>query len=233
MLVKNEMLSSTEMLIPGARLQPIISTHNGELFGYEMLSHRPASLDMEAYFEHAPRQVTRNILQRQLSFARHTEHDFYYFINIPVREFTSPFPITEEAGDSKIIIEIQDPRSLIPLSPQEMSALEKNVLALQQAGYQVWIDDMEDDLISVMDSLTFEVDGIKVDKLLFWSLSENMSGLRNLLTTFRQYSSTLLIEGIETERHRAIAESCGVTYMQGYLWPEKILQDIAVTLQRI
>lgn len=228
MLVKNETLISECALIPGARLQPIISAHSGDLFGYEILSNRPDSLDMEEYFKNAPRQLTRNILDMQLSFARHTDHAFYYFINIPVRELTSPSLKTEDAGDSKIIIEIQDPRSLLTLSPYEICTLEKNVRVLQQSGYRVWIDDMEDDLFPVIDSLKVDIDGIKVDKFLFWSMLENISGLENFLCRLRQYSSKLLIEGIETERYRAIAESCGATYMQGYLWSEKILNNIAV-----
>ena len=210
----------------GIKLQPIVELKTGSIIGYEVLSYFTEDVDSEYYFQHAPENILISIFNQQVKQVASNPAGYHYFVNLSVRdllgsELENKIQISPE---QKLVIELQDPENLVGLNDVDKAQLVNNLERLRERHIAVWLDDLDEPLLSTVCELNFCFDGIKIDKYAFWRTQFSPLELNQLVKRCYQITSNVLIEGIETLQHRDIAARSGASHLQGYLWPETIIQ---------
>ncbi|MBR0163461.1 MAG: EAL domain-containing protein [Lachnospiraceae bacterium] len=111
------------------------------------------------------------------------------------------------------------------------AALEKTVRELAGYGFTLSLDDYGTGYsnYSYMFALPFKI--IKIDKSILWSAldCDNQRGefssmilLENTVRMLRQMQYRVVAEGVETVQQKALLESLGCDYMQGYLFSKPL-----------
>lgn len=210
----------------GIKLQPIVELKSDSIIGYEVLSYFAGDVDSEYYFQHAPENILLSIFNQQVKQVASHPSGYHYFINLSVRDLLSSGLENkiQVLPEQKLVIELQDPENLIDLGATEKAKLVKNLERLRERHFSVWLDDLDESLLSTVCELNFYFDGIKIDKYAFWRTQFSPLELSRLVKSCYQITSNVLIEGIETLQHRDIAARSGASHLQGYLWPETIIQ---------
>jgi hypothetical protein len=87
----------------------------------------------------------------------------------------------------------------LALSVAQKQSVVQNLQQLRRQGHSIWLDDIDEVLISSFLSCRLPLSGIKIDKEAFWRLRATPA-LRQLVSLCFQLAGKVLIEGIETER---------------------------------
>jgi EAL domain-containing protein (putative c-di-GMP-specific phosphodiesterase class I)/DNA-binding CsgD family transcriptional regulator len=209
-------------MISGIRMQPIFDLQTNKVFGYEVLSRFKDSVQAENFFKCSRPEITFSIFQLQMGAVVDADASYYYFLNLPVRVLMLSKLCREIKPllEHKVVIEIQDPHSLMMLSEKERSSLDANLKELQLRGFEVWVDDITVNLLPAVMELQGCVNGIKIDKHTFWQLANKPNMLKRLVDVCLILAPQVLIEGVETRNQRYLATQAGARYLQGYLWQE-------------
>ncbi|TBL73141.1 EAL domain-containing protein [Obesumbacterium proteus] len=212
--------------LAGIKLQPIVELKTDSIIGYEVLSYFTDDVDSEYYFQHAPENILISIFNQQVKQVASNPTGYHYFINLSVRDLLSTELENkiQVSSAQKLVIELQDPENLVGLNDMEKTQLVRNLEWLREHHIAVWLDDLDEPLLSTVCALNFCFDGIKIDKYAFWRTQFSPLELNQLVKRCYQITSNVLIEGIETLQHRDIAARSGASHLQGYLWPETIIQ---------
>jgi EAL domain-containing protein (putative c-di-GMP-specific phosphodiesterase class I) len=90
---------------------------------------------------------------------------------------------------------------------------------VEASGTPIWMDDINEELLIAFIEANWHLSGIKLDKNTFWTLSKKPSRLQQIIKKGQAIANQVIIEGIETQTHKEIAQRAGAKLGQGYLWP--------------
>lgn len=203
------------------KCEPIIDLSTTRTYGYEVLTHLPDGINSEEYFSLLSFQHQLNLFYQQLAKIKLLSLRRYYSLNLPMRALID-WPLIHaaiSASPAGLIIEIQDPNTFFALSSDQRQAVFEVVCRLEALNIPVWLDDVTEKLITAFIAAKWHLSGIKLDKNTFWALSKTPDKLHHLIRMGRAVANLVIIEGIETEEHKAIALGAGADLGQGYLWP--------------
>jgi EAL domain-containing protein (putative c-di-GMP-specific phosphodiesterase class I) len=116
---------------------------------------------------------------------------------------------------SRLIIEITE---TCPVA--DMDNLLVNIAEARAMGCRIAIDDFGAGFFSPSLLLRFEVDIVKVDASMLWTIrkrSKNATTLRHIIGFAACIAPIVVLEGVEREEHLQLACDAGATHAQGYL----------------
>ena len=139
----------------------------------------------------------------------------YQSIDIVEREFRFMFSILERYGLSpqQLVCEVLETEALSD------TALLQLCIMLREAGCTIAIDDFGTGTSGMARYRALKPDLVKIDGPLFRTMAATpgqLRLLRNMVATFVRDGVTVLVEGIETEAHLALAIDLGASYVQGF-----------------
>jgi EAL domain-containing protein (putative c-di-GMP-specific phosphodiesterase class I) len=219
--IKNEITQA----ICGIRFQPIYSLAEQRVCAWEVLSILAHDLSCEDFFISLSPSSGLSVLRWQLRLIQDMAVGGRYFLNAPAKLFCHPEGIAAllpMLGPS-IALEIQDPNAFIALTARErrwFMALQRDV---KSTGAEIWLDDIAPEHLPLLMADLGLFDGIKIDKGAFWKFQSDPVLFTSTVDYCSAMTGQVLIEGIETLRHFNMAVSTGCHFMQGYLWPENML----------
>ncbi|PZD61293.1 diguanylate phosphodiesterase, partial [Pantoea ananatis] len=91
------------------------------------------------------------------------------------------------------------------------------IYLLRKAEWMIWLDDITSSLINLVEKMSLNVDGIKIDR----QEIRYPKGINTLISRAFSISPHVLVEGIETVGDKQQMMLTKATYGQGFLWPEK------------
>jgi len=211
--------------------QPIISTRNGEILGYEALSRGPvnSSLHLPAILfplaERAGLLYQLEKTTRQLAIQRFAEHRLpcKLFLNLSSKVIESPDfsggitkSILDEYGihPHSIVWEITERNAI-----NDFDNFRKALEHYRNQGYLIAIDDAGAGYSSLQTIAEIHPDFIKMDMSLVSGVAHSPVK-RALLETFVTFAAkinaTLIAEGIEEEEDLTTLIDIGFPFVQGY-----------------
>ncbi|MFY7385646.1 EAL domain-containing protein [Enterobacter cloacae complex sp. IR5414] len=206
--------------IVGIKLEPIVALTSLRRAGVEVLSVLSDTRRSEDFFGDRSADWSLTLLEAQLAALKNTPHAHNLFINLPITVLTEPasFQRLIRMKGAPLNIELVDLASFVALPCAQKERVVRNLQQLSRQGHAVWLDDVDEDLITSFLSCRLPLSGIKIDKEAFWRLRDTPA-LRQLVSLCFQLAGKVLIEGIETERDRTWALQAGADLGQGYYWP--------------
>ncbi|EJN4070444.1 EAL domain-containing protein [Salmonella enterica] len=205
-------------LIHSFKLEPIYDIFNKKIIGAEVLSKLSFSSTPETWFQHASDCELWSIIRDETKIIS-SFYELIVFINIPYHFFSDKACFNlQSIHNKRLVFELQNPHSLIKSGYGEYCDTLNYILNLKNSGVEVWLDDVDENIFSVMKGDCSVFSGLKVDKYSFWRNFET-NKLEDLINTMRYSNKALLIEGVETPEHLAMLKNMSVQYCQGYLWP--------------
>ena len=104
------------------------------------------------------------------------------------------------------------------------------IAKLREAGIGVVIDDFGTGYSSLSYLDKFNLDGIKVDKLMLQGVPQDAKKaeiLKNIIATAKALNLYVVIEGVETAEQASFLRREGADYLQGYYFSQPVLlQDV-------
>ena len=241
--VKRETLQATEpAAVPGGleksfdrcmeslwvAFQPIVSSENGSLFGYEALlrSREPELPHPGAVLDAAERlgrthDVGRRV--RELAFnalASEPRTDFSLFLNLHSSDLLDDqlFTLVESRPEvaKRLVLEVTERSSLDHIPDARVK-----VAALRAMGCRVAIDDLGAGYAGLTSFVQLEPDIVKLDMSLVRDadkspLKQKLIG--SLTNVCRDLELLIVAEGIETAAEREVVVSLHCHLLQGYLF---------------
>lgn len=206
--------------IVGIKLEPIVALTSSRQIGAEVLSIMSETRHSEAFFRRQSAEESITLLEAQLVALKNTPHCHNLFINLPITVLTESesFQRLIRLIGAPLNIEIVDLADFLALSVTRKQSVIQNLQQLRRQGHSIWLDDVDEVLISSFISCRLPLSGIKIDKEAFWRLRATPA-LGQLVSLCFQLAGKVLIEGIETERDRTWALQAGADLGQGYYWP--------------
>lgn len=220
-----ELPRNAELLrITGIRLQRIHFFDDASLDVCEVLSQVRTPLPLDLFFKHlsitAKQQLFLWQMQRVLALSGS------YSLNLSVRMLTClswVTRLTKQVHQGRIVIEIQDPGSMMRLDKAEQQAVCIAVKTLVRHGFRVWLDDVSPELFFVWRLSGIRFDAIKIESGMFHQFRTSEWQLRVLVNQFRGLGERVVIEGVETPQDYAICRMSGADAVQGFLFEQEIL----------
>ena len=213
--------------ITGIRLQRIHFFDDASLDVREVLSQVRTSLPLDLFFKHlsttAKQQLFLWQMQRVLALPGS------YSLNVSVRMLTCMSWVTrliKRAHQGRIVIEIQDPGTMMRLEKSEQQAVCIAIRALVRHGFRVWLDDVSPELFFVWRLSGVRFDAIKIESGMFHQFRESEWQLRVLINQFRGLGERVVIEGVETPEDYAICRVSGADAVQGFLFAQEIMPEL-------
>lgn len=203
------------------RLQPIFDVRGSLNFGYEVLSFFSNKFNYEEYFSTQDNHSLFSIFKFQVDFFKGKSKEDFYFININLENLLSVNIINwiVENCPENMIIEIQDPGMLSDHNLDDIYIFQSNIIKLRYNNIKIWLDDADESILDLYRWIG--VDGVKIDKHVFWKHSNDVDYLSHLVRESRMIASFVLFEGIEYGYQKDISIEAGADYCQGFYWPEK------------
>lgn len=213
-------LRSVSREIIGIKLEPIVALSSSRIVGMELLSVLASPEKSEQFFQHQSANQSLMLLEMQLAALKNTPYSRNLFINLPITVFveTEYFVRILPLLASGQNIEIVDPHSFLLLSVESRACVTQRLQTLSNRGCRIWLDDVNDSLIRSFLHCRLPLNGIKIDKLVFWR-QRGTPALAQLVSRCAQVASNVLIEGIESHWDRECALQAGAGFGQGYYWP--------------
>ncbi|WP_449554197.1 EAL domain-containing protein [Lelliottia amnigena] len=213
-------LRSVSREIIGIKLEPIVALSSSRIVGMELLSVLASPEKSEQFFQHQSANQSLMLLETQLAALKNTPYSRNLFINLPITVFveTEYFVRILPLLASGQNIEIVDPHSFLLLSVESRACVTQRLQTLSNRGCRIWLDDVNDSLIRSFLHCRLPLNGIKIDKLVFWR-QRGTPALAQLVSRCAQVASNVLIEGIESHWDRECALQAGAGFGQGYYWP--------------
>jgi EAL domain-containing protein (putative c-di-GMP-specific phosphodiesterase class I) len=121
-----------------------------------------------------------------------------YSLNLSVRMLTClswVTRLTKQVHQGRIVIEIQDPGSMMRLEKAEQQAVCIAVKTLVRHGFRVWLDDVSPELFFVWRLSGIRFDAIKIESGMFHQFRTSEWQLRVLVNQFRGLGERVVIEG--------------------------------------
>lgn len=213
-------------LVRGLRLQPLMDIHRNTRVGWEVLTQLAVPAFTESFFStlSAQESVALFLMQAEMITPRCPGEPL--LINLPVRAFLDAAMVDVllgqgEAFRQRVSFEIQDPTSLSGLSNRVRHQLVVALMALREAGWKLWMDDLTPPVIADVGSLGLVFDGVKTDWHEMRRRCAEPQALQALVRQARHLGQVVLVEGIETEADLQHARASGAAFGQGFLWPEQ------------
>lgn len=203
------------------KCEPIVDLSTACRYGFEVLTHLPAHINSEEYFTQLSLQRRQNLFFQQVTNVRHFRQDQHYSLNLPMKALADwPFFHAQITSyPPGLIIEIQDPETFLSLSACQRTTVLDAIQRVETCGIPIWLDDVNEDLMAAFIAAKWHLSGIKLDKNIFWAVSKIPGKLHQLIQMGKKIADLVIIEGIETEKHKKIALQAGANLGQGYLWP--------------
>lgn len=203
--------------IEGFRLQPLVDLNSGEVIAHEVLSS-VTNKDPEQWFSSLSKETVFSLFRWQAEYALTLSG--IHWLNLPVNIFCDINKVNEILKinhANRLVLEIQDPEMLLNYSRQELYAFEKEILRLREAKWKIWLDDVTSSIISLVENISLNVNGIKIDR----QEIRHPERINALISRAFSISPHVLVEGIETVDDKQHMMLTKATYGQGFLWPEK------------
>ncbi len=221
--------------------QPIFSSKNGKIFGYESLArHVSMSLNIKNLFVEAKKNGSIFLLDmicRRNAIKKAFEQNMndYLFINICPETLFHP---QHEIGiTDKFAEEFGFPKEKIVLEITEQSAIEnyelfiKSVSYYKKRGYKIAIDDFGAGFGGPKMLSLLEPNIVKIDRHFIKTMEENFfskSFIEFTVSTCHRLNIMVAAEGIETYSHLTKVVNMGVDLLQGFYLgkPEEKIRKI-------
>lgn len=218
-----ELPRNAELLrITGIRLQRIHFFDDASLDVREVLSQVRTQLPLDLFFKHlsvtAKQQLFMWQMQRVLALPGS------YSLNLSVRMLTCLSWIsrlTKQTHQGRIVIEIQDPGTMMRLEKAEQQAVGIAIKTLVRHGFRVWLDDVSPELFFVWRLSGIRFDAIKIESGMFHQFRSSEWQLRVLVNQFRGLGERIVIEGVETAQDYAICRMSGADAVQGFFFEQE------------
>ncbi|MCS0038320.1 EAL domain-containing protein [Vibrio alginolyticus] len=206
------------------RLQPIIKLSYGSptITAYEILINlHNNEYDLEEFFKELPLIEFKKLFFFQAALCSRL-HGCYH-INAPLELLLKHYVsgVINNSNFSKIQpgkirIEIQNPYQLFALSDLDLAEIRTEIRLLQEAGAEVWLDDICEIFYPLV--MDLGVDGVKLDKNFFWNV--NVNDLLSIQERFHKGNISVIVEGVESVAHYNKVAQFERVFVQGFLWPD-------------
>ncbi|MFS6817611.1 EAL domain-containing protein [Citrobacter meridianamericanus] len=209
--------------ITGVRLEPVCSLHMNTIFCYEVLSLLAPDVSAEHFFRRISPVRAADIFIRQVRFIRTLFPSGCFTFNLPARALVSErlFKLICAELTPGVIIEIQDPETIVSMSGSERELLISHIFDVRKKGRDVWLDDITPAMIDFFLALDFPFKGVKTDRSALQRTPDKHDGLRCFIEKCCQLAPFVVVEGIETVQMKCRAYEAGASGGQGFLWPGK------------
>lgn len=206
--------------------QPIVSTKDGSLFGYEALvrSDEPALPHPGALLDAAERldrvmDLGGAIRAKAAAGFENAAPGALLFVNLHSRDlldpslFASDQPLARIA--SRVVLEITERAAL-----DDVDDARDRVAKLRKLGFRVAVDDLGAGYAGLTSFVTLEPELVKLDMTLVRGIDQQpvkRSLVRSVTTLCRELGLLVVAEGVETPAERDVVIDCGCELIQGFL----------------
>lgn len=205
--------------ITGLRFQPLVELKTGRIIAHEVLVE-VKTVSPEDFFTALTPEYTLALFFWQAKEILRSHYSERFWLNLPVAVFLDPQAITRLCSfqhQYRLTLEIQDPENVVTLDTFQRKSLSAALQQLKNAGWQVWLDDLSSATEMDISLLCLPVDGVKIDRLEM----QHHDRLKKLIAAAKNdFSSPVLVEGIESKSDVKRLIDYGARYGQGFLWPE-------------
>ncbi|AVZ00424.1 hypothetical protein DAI21_22655 (plasmid) [Lelliottia sp. WB101] len=206
--------------ITGLRLQPLVVVENGNVIGYEVLTSLK-DLDPEVFFSSLTDELLVSYTFWQIAVIK--ANSVCLWMNLPFTVFLNTdliSAIISHCDGKKITFELQDTIKLLHLKLPQLHQVKTGIKRLREAGFEVWMDDVDESMLSFIYLNKIECDGIKIDKKVIRNKKLFNDFINEVLPIYR----AVLVEGIETTDDFSILSKTEARMGQGFFWPEIVLE---------
>lgn len=203
------------------KFEPIVNLSTARRYGCEVLTHLPANINSEHYFQQLSVQHQQDLFYQQVARIQRYRQNQYYSLNLPMKAFMewSLFHGLIASHPSGLIIEIQDPNTFFSLDARQQATVFEIIQRLEAHEIPVWLDDVNEAQLRAFLKANWQMSCIKLDKNTFWALGQIPQKLTQVIQLGHSVARLVIVEGIETQTHKEIAFRAGADLGQGYLWP--------------
>lgn len=203
------------------RLQPIVSLPSRQVYGYEVLSDVPEGISITKWFEQCGRAPLLQLRASQLETLDRQGIHAKFFVNLTTAILVNDENVAALLREPRPgIIELQDPLALSSLTTCALRHLAVNIRRLQQAGFEIWLDDYLSSYYDTLESAGLRFNGVKLDCAAFRQNCNDVADTARLIGEARRFGSLVLAEGIESLVDLRTACLAGADMAQGFYWPE-------------
>lgn len=214
-----------------ALFQPIASTRDGDIFGYEGLIRGPAD-----HFLHSPVQLFNTAEKlgclHALDFAcRKAVIAAFMQENLSGRLFLNMIPSCLTAQDftpeatlallhnaglapERVVIELTETQPT-----HDYDLLQKALLRYRDAGFKIALDDLGEGFSSLRLWSELKPEFVKIDKYFIQGLAcdaQKRQFVRSIQHIALNTGTRVIAEGIETQADLQVIQKIGISYVQGY-----------------
>ncbi len=217
--------------------QPIIDTGTNHILAFEALArwHSPdiGPVSPQVFLPLAERrqlmgQVTETLLVKALAAARHWPDDVMLCFNLSACDLMSAgtmaavqrIVLTSGMEPSRVEFEITETAEM-----DDFTQVVTSIGQLRDLGARIALDDFGSGFSSLGRLLLLQVDKIKVDKSFVSEIGHGRTSpsiIRSVVGLCEDLGIDCVVEGVETEFQRAILQSLGCRWMQGYLFSKPV-----------
>ena len=215
--IKND----ANVLLSTLKLEPIVELSTSHRYGFEVLTHLPRKMNSENYFRQLSFAQQQSLFYRQIANIVHYQPGYVYSLNLPMKAFLNwtSFHWCDVTYPPNLVIEIQDPATFLLLNVAQRHVAYNAMQHVEASGTPIWMDGVNEELLIAFIEANWHLSGIKLDKNTFWALSKKTSRLQQIIKKGQAIANQVIVEGIETQTHKEIAQRAGAKLGQGYLWP--------------
>lgn len=206
--------------------QPIVSSCDGRLYGYEALlrSEEPSLPHPGAVLDAAERlgrlaDLGRRIRQRTFAALAQAEHEAWsLFLNLHPKDLmddTLLYDLSKHASVMpRIVLEVTERAAL-----EKVPAARERIAALRAAGCRIAIDDLGAGYAGLASFVQLEPDVVKLDMSLVRDADKSSVKqrlIRSLTEACKDLGYSVVGEGVETNEERDVLIELGCDLLQGY-----------------
>ena len=114
------------------------------------------------------------------------------------------------------------------VAASDYDQLSQIVSELKRSGFRFSLDDYGTGYSNVMSIFSMDLDIIKIDKSILWSVVDHKFGrilLVNIVRMIKQMGRKVLVEGIETEAQLNLIREVGADYLQGFYFSRPLPKE--------
>lgn len=203
------------------KLEPIVDLSTSHRYGFEVLTHLPREINSEKYFRQLSLPQQQGLFYQQMTNVTCFRSAYVYSLNLPMKAFLDwrSFHWAGMVFPPNLAIEIQDAVTFLSLNTAQRAVVYKTIQQIEALGIPIWMDDANEELLTAFIDANWQLSGIKLDKNTFWTLSKKPGRLQQTIQRGQAIANRMIVEGIETHKHKEIALQAGAEFGQGYLWP--------------
>jgi len=208
-----------ENAITGIRLEVIHFLRAPLRRVQEVLSEVSAEVSVENFFRNMPLERKERLFLQQMARILHLGGS--YTLNLSVSMLADAAfiqQLAEQVHERRIIIEIQDPGSLLHLSAEAQQRIFFGVRQLADAGYRIWLDDLYPEHLFYWRQAEIDFDAVKIDAALFRQLALSDEALAAVVRRYRHIGHQVVVEGVETIDDYVTCLHGAADAIQGYFF---------------